>query len=110
MSDRARFARSSIISAVPARRSTPSPTSRAGAGRASRSGFVHALAARIGVNYVAEGEPEYPVRLLEIDDAPPLLGVRGDLAILARPMVGIVGSRNASAAGLKFAQLIARNL
>jgi DNA processing protein len=48
--------------------------------------------------------------LQEIDDAPPLLGVRGNLPVLARPMVGIVGSRNASAAGLKFARLIARDL
>ena len=69
-----------------------------------------AAAARMGVIYVAQDEPEYPVRLQEIDDAPPLLGVRGNLAVLARPMVGIVGSRNASAAGLKFAQLIARDL
>jgi DNA processing protein len=69
-----------------------------------------AAASRMGVSYVAEDEPEYPVRLREIDDAPPLLAVRGNLAALARPMVGIVGSRNASAAGLKFAQLIARDL
>ena len=69
-----------------------------------------AAAARIGVTFVAEGEPDYPARLQEIDDAPPLLGVRGNLPVLARPMVGIVGSRNASAAGLKFARLIARDL
>jgi DNA processing protein len=67
-------------------------------------------AARIGVSYVADSEPEYPVRLHEIDDAPPLLGVRGNLPVLVRPMVGIVGSRNASAAGIKFAQMIARDL
>jgi DNA processing protein len=69
-----------------------------------------AAAARMGVTFVAEGEPEYPARLQEIDDAPPLLGVRGNLSVLAQPMVGIVGSRNASAAGLKFARLIARDL
>ena len=45
-----------------------------------------------------------------IDDAPPLLAVRGKLAALARPMVAIVGSRNASAAGLKFAERLAREL
>jgi DNA processing protein len=67
-------------------------------------------AAQMGVTLVGEDEPEYPVCLHEIDDAPPLLGVRGQLPVLARPMVGIVGSRNASAAGLKFAQLIARDL
>ena len=45
-----------------------------------------------------------------IDDAPPLLAVRGQLAILKRPLVAIVGSRNASAAGVKFAQGLAREL
>ncbi len=69
-----------------------------------------AAAVRMGVSFVAEGEPEYPVRLQEIDDAPPLLGVRGNVDVLTRPMVGIVGSRNASAAGIKFAQMIAREL
>jgi DNA processing protein len=36
--------------------------------------------------------------------------VRGNLDIEMRPMIGIVGSRNASGAGLKFAQTLARNL
>src|SRR5438309_4861716 len=45
-----------------------------------------------------------------IDDAPPLLTIRGNVAALARPMVAIVGSRNASGAGLKFTQIIAREL
>ena len=45
-----------------------------------------------------------------IDDAPPLLTIRGSLTALARPMVAIVGSRNASGAGLKFTQMIAREV
>lgn len=45
-----------------------------------------------------------------IDDAPPLLGVRGALETSTRPIVAIVGSRNASAAGLKFASALAREL
>jgi DNA processing protein len=85
-------------------------TSRAAAAPGTRSEFVHAPTPSVGVTLVGEDEPEYPVCLHEIDDAPPLLGVRGQLPVLARPMVGIVGSRNASAAGLKFAQLIARDL
>jgi DNA processing protein len=36
--------------------------------------------------------------------------VRGKLAVLARPLVAIVGSRNASAAGVKFAERLARDL
>jgi len=45
-----------------------------------------------------------------IDDAPPLVAVRGQLAAFKRPLVAIVGSRNASAAGVKFAERLAREL
>src|SRR5580698_11454198 len=65
---------------------------------------------RIGVHLVAPGEDGYPPRLAELDDAPPLLGVRGVRDVLMRPIIAIVGSRNASAAGLKFAQMLARDL
>ncbi len=67
-------------------------------------------ARRHGVAYIALGEPDYPARLQMIDDAPPLIGVRGQPATLANPMVAIVGSRNASGAGSKFAGIIARDL
>jgi DNA processing protein len=63
-----------------------------------------------GIDFVALGEPDYPPRLQMIDDAPPLLAVRGKLAVLTRPLVAIVGSRNASAAGVKFAERLARDL
>ena len=65
---------------------------------------------RIGVHLVAPGEDGYPPRLAELDDAPPLLGVRGAPDVLMRPMIAIVGSRNASGAGLKFAGTLARDL
>src|SRR5579864_2032736 len=66
--------------------------------------------AKLGIGLVAPGENGYPPRLTELDDAPPLLGVRGAIDVLMRPMIAIVGSRNASAAGLKFAQVLARDL
>jgi DNA processing protein len=69
-----------------------------------------ALARKLGVALVAWGEPDYPARLQAIDDAPPLLTVRGNATALTRPTVAIVGSRNASGAGLKFTQMIAREL
>ena len=64
----------------------------------------------LGVRLVALGEAHYPIRLSMIDDAPPLLAVRGRAAILEMPMVAIVGSRNASAAGMRFADRLARDL
>ena len=45
-----------------------------------------------------------------IDDPPPLIAARGNLAALTLPMVAIVGSRNASAAGVKFAERLAHEL
>src|SRR5262245_22378912 len=63
-----------------------------------------------GVEFLMLDEPEYPARLRMIDDPPPVLAVRGKIDALARPLIGIVGSRNASAAGVKFAQRIARDL
>jgi len=67
-------------------------------------------AGRIGVRLVAVGEPEYPPLLRETDGAPPLLAVRGQLDVLTRPAVALVGSRNASAAGSRFASVLARDL
>src|ERR1700732_4651150 len=64
----------------------------------------------LGVSLVAPGEAGYPPRLAVLDDAPPLLGVRGALDVLMRPVIAIVGSRNASGAGLKFAGSLARDL
>jgi DNA processing protein len=67
-------------------------------------------ATRHGVRFVALGEPFYPFRLRIVDDAPPLLAVRGQSEILSIPMLGIVGSRNASAAGAKFAGQMAKEM
>jgi DNA processing protein len=69
-----------------------------------------AAASRLGARFVALGEPEYPRALQAVDTAPPLIAVRGPAAILARPTVAIVGSRNASAAGLAFTERLARGL
>src|SRR5450631_2371831 len=69
-----------------------------------------AASKRHGVSLVAPGEAGYPPRLAMLDDAPPLLGVRGATEVLMRPMIAIVGSRNASGAGLKFASALAHDL
>jgi DNA processing protein len=67
-------------------------------------------AKRHGVRLIAIGEEEYPARLRETDDAPPLLGVRGQAEALARDGIAIVGARNASAAGMRFAAKLAREI
>lgn len=67
-------------------------------------------ARRLHAVFVAAGEADYPFRLAMIDDAPPLIAVRGNLPVLAQPMIAMVGSRNASGAGLKFAERLAREL
>ncbi len=69
-----------------------------------------AASRKFGVDWLAPGETGYPSRLTTLDDAPPLLGVRGAIETLMRPVIAIVGSRNASAAGLKFANQLARDL
>ena len=65
---------------------------------------------RLGARFVAVGEADYPRRLQMIDDAPPLITIRGHAGVLAMPLVAIVGSRNASAAGTKFTQRLTHGL
>jgi DNA processing protein len=67
-------------------------------------------AAKMNVALVALGEDGYPARLAEIDDAPPLFAVRGNATVLHQPMIAIVGSRNASAAGARLAEQLAQDL
>lgn len=54
--------------------------------------------------------PAYPALLKAVPDPPPWLFVAGDLSCLKRPAVAIVGSRNASAAGLHLTRALARTL
>lgn len=62
----------------------------------------------MGVRYVALGEADYPKLLREIDDPPPLLAIRGKGEIFSKPAVAIVGARNASVAGMRYAASLAR--
>ena len=94
----------------------PSLARRGGAGGATqvcaRADAEREIAAaeKLGAALVALGEPGYPPRLQMIDDAPPVVAIRGQAAAFALPMVAVVGSRNASGAGMKFTQRIAREL
>jgi DNA processing protein len=69
-----------------------------------------AALARAGARLVAWGEPDYPALLAAVDDAPPLLSLRGDATLLRRPAIAVVGARNASANGRRFARDMALQL
>ncbi|WP_319824556.1 DNA-processing protein DprA [Thalassovita sp.] len=56
------------------------------------------------------GEADYPAALAEIPDAPPILWATGDVSILHRPMIALVGARNASSLGTRMARALAREL
>jgi DNA processing protein len=66
-------------------------------------------AVRHGAVFIGIGEPDYPPALRQIDGAPPLIAVKGNLPAATKPSVGIVGSRNASISGSKFAAMVARD-
>ncbi|SMF61268.1 DNA-processing protein DprA [Allosphingosinicella indica] len=65
---------------------------------------------RLGARYLFLGQGLYPALLAEIESAPPALIVRGDLALLERPAAAMVGARNASAAGCRFARQLAQKI
>jgi DNA processing protein len=52
-------------------------------------------------------EPDFPSGLAALDPPPPMIGVLGDPAPFKREMVAVVGARNASALGIKFATRLA---
>lgn len=66
--------------------------------------------ARIGARLVAHGEADYPPALAHIDDAPPLVTMRGHPHLTMKPCLAMVGARNASAAGIRQARDIATAL
>ena len=65
---------------------------------------------KAGARYLFHDSPGYPALLAGIDGAPPILTVRGDSGLLARPAVAVVGARNCSAAAVKLARDFAADL
>ena len=97
------------LDAIPdlARRGGGKPPRMPGVGDVAREAEA---VARGGGRYLFAGRNGYPDLLAEVEGAPPVLIVAGDTNLLARPMVAIVGARNASAAGIRFAERLARDL
>src|SRR5580698_1772003 len=65
---------------------------------------------KLGGRLIFINNPDYPPLLAQLDDAPPVIAVLGDVALLAKPAIAIVGGRNASAAGLRIAETLAEEL
>ena len=66
--------------------------------------------ARAGGRFLVIGDPAYPAALAALPDAPPVLSAIGDLGLLGRPTLAVVGAREASAAGCRFAAELAADL
>ena len=64
----------------------------------------------LGATLLVHGDPDYPQALMEIPDAPPILWALGDIALLNRPAVGMVGARNASSLGVRMARRLGSGL
>jgi DNA processing protein len=69
-----------------------------------------AAARAAGARLLCRGEAEYPAAFLPLSDAPPVLWVIGDAALLNRPAVALVGARNASSLGLRMARRLAEGV
>lgn len=63
-----------------------------------------------GAQPLCRHDPEFPDRLLDLSDVPPVIWMRGDPALLELPAVAIVGTRAASAYGIEVAESLGRGL
>ena len=66
------------------------------------------LAASKGVHYICDDDVRYPANLKCLKNHPPILTVRGNLDVLEKRMVAIVGTRHATATGMGFVADIAQ--
>ena len=64
----------------------------------------------IGGQHLVFGDPAYPAPLAAIDDAPMVLSLIGDVTLLSRDGIAMVGARNASTNGRNFARRLASDL
>ncbi len=65
---------------------------------------------QLGAKLVTFGCKDYPERLREIYDPPPVLWVRGDVRLLSRPAIAVVGTRHPTPYGSGIAELLSRDL
>lgn len=63
-----------------------------------------------GCRIVTYSDSAYPERLREIFDPPPVLWVRGEVSLLSRPGVAVVGTRHPTPYGAGMAEMLSRDL
>jgi DNA processing protein len=63
-----------------------------------------------GCRLLTWDEPEYPARLREIYDPPPLLYVRGNVELLNRHLISVVGARRPTPYGNQMAERLSKDL
>lgn len=66
-------------------------------------------AQQMGIHYICDDDARYPAALRNIKNHPPVLTVRGNISALSRPVVSMVGTRHATAAGMGFMASMAQN-
>ncbi len=103
-------------SAYEALQALPALARRGGRGHAPRVPSLAEAQAELdagaaaGAHLIASCGDAYPATLKALDAPPPLLWTLGDVTLLAREMVAVVGARVASAAGRRFARDLATGL
>jgi DNA processing protein len=63
-----------------------------------------------GASVLTPEDAAYPERLREIYDPPAVLWIRGDVGLLSRPGIAVVGTRQPSPYGAGMAELLSRDL
>lgn len=102
-------------SATRALEALPSVASRAGVEQYSVCPEGVALAEmkaarRLGAEMLCLGDDDYPKALTEVGQAPPVLWALGDISLLDRPIIAMVGTRNASSLGARMTAKLAKEL
>lgn len=69
-----------------------------------------AAVAAFRARYLFLDDPDYPELLTHIDNAPPVFTAKGDIKLLRRPSIAMVGARNASAGACRFARQLSYEL
>jgi DNA processing protein len=90
----------------------PAPSAQflfSGKARIEAEQELHRLREQHGMILTYE-DADYPERLREIFDPPPVLWALGDVRLLARPAIAIVGTRHPTPYGTGMAEVLARDL